>query len=106
MKKMRKARKQLRFQKILTRLDACSEAKKWVGSKTIEKAWLECDESQWMCWWLRRVFAWGILHGGVTINSWASAGALFEPEANKWSPDYLREMAERMKLFPLMRKVK
>jgi hypothetical protein len=36
----------------LGKLGACYESLEWVGEKTIEQAWLTCENSQWMIWFL------------------------------------------------------
>jgi len=38
------------FKNQLKKLDACSEAKKWVGNKTIEEAWRTCKNPHWVLW--------------------------------------------------------
>jgi hypothetical protein len=38
------------FKNQLKKLAACSEAKKWVGNKTIEEAWRTCKNPEWMLW--------------------------------------------------------
>jgi hypothetical protein len=40
------------MQKFLESLHACSEAKNWVGDKTINQAWAECPRADWMMWLL------------------------------------------------------
>jgi len=35
---------------LLTRLDACREARKWAAGKTLEQAWNECPRGDWMLW--------------------------------------------------------
>ncbi len=34
----------------LKRLNACSEALDWVGNRTLERAWNECEDIEWMLW--------------------------------------------------------
>jgi hypothetical protein len=36
----------------LKELNACSEAIDWVGSRTFEEAWKECERPDWMFWLL------------------------------------------------------
>lgn len=38
------------FQEYLSNLDACSEAREWVGDRTFSQAWNECERADWMCW--------------------------------------------------------
>ena len=38
------------FSKQLEDLSACSEAVVWVGEKTLEQAWAECNRGDWMLW--------------------------------------------------------
>ena len=35
---------------LLTKLNACKEAIDWVGNKTIEQAWNECQRGDWLLW--------------------------------------------------------
>ena len=35
---------------LLTRLDACREARKWAAGKTLEQAWNECPRGDWLLW--------------------------------------------------------
>ena len=35
---------------LLTRLDACREAREWAAGKTLEQAWAECPRGDWMLW--------------------------------------------------------
>ena len=37
----------------LNAMCACQEAMCWIGSRSIEKAWSECERSDWMLWLLR-----------------------------------------------------
>lgn len=39
----------------LHRMDACDEAICWVGNRTLERAWRECERSDWMMWFLREL---------------------------------------------------
>jgi hypothetical protein len=34
----------------LTQMEACKEAVEWVGDKTLDKAWAECERGDWMLW--------------------------------------------------------
>jgi len=34
---------------------ACPEALRWIGNRTIERAWRECHRADWMLWLLRRI---------------------------------------------------
>ena len=36
--------------KLLSRLGACEEAREWVGDRTLEQAWAECESPDWMLW--------------------------------------------------------
>ena len=38
------------MQTILERLGACAEAREWVGDRTLEQAWAECERPDWMLW--------------------------------------------------------
>jgi len=35
---------------LLTRLDACREAREWSAGKTLEQAWAECPRGDWLLW--------------------------------------------------------
>jgi hypothetical protein len=37
---------------LLTKLNACSDAKAWAAGKTLEQAWQECQRPDWMLWLL------------------------------------------------------
>jgi hypothetical protein len=34
----------------LTELDACQEGLRWVGDRSLAKAWIECERADWMLW--------------------------------------------------------
>ena len=38
------------MQNLLIRLGACAEAREWVGDRTLEQAWAECESPDWMLW--------------------------------------------------------
>jgi hypothetical protein len=38
------------FQEKLRGMEACHEAVAWVGDRTLEEAWLECERADWMLW--------------------------------------------------------
>jgi len=42
------------FRDQLEEIGACKESLEWVGDKTIEQAWLTCENSKWMLWVLTR----------------------------------------------------
>jgi len=35
----------------LEELNACSEAREWVGDKSLKKAWERCERGDWMLWY-------------------------------------------------------
>ena len=35
----------------LEELNACSEAREWVGDKSLKKAWEKCERGDWMLWY-------------------------------------------------------
>jgi hypothetical protein len=47
------------FQSFLARRRACDEGRAWVGSKTPEQAWEECENGEWMDWLLVVTYSWG-----------------------------------------------
>lgn len=40
----------MNFREELTKIDACKEAIEWVGDRTLEQAWNECERGDWMLW--------------------------------------------------------
>ena len=38
------------MRKLLNELNACQEAKDWVGTKTQRQAWQECERGDWLLW--------------------------------------------------------
>ena len=40
------------MKKLLKRLHACVESIQWVGGRTPEQAWVECERAEWMLWLL------------------------------------------------------
>lgn len=40
-------------QKYLESLDACAEAREWVGERSLQEAWDVCERVDWMRWLLR-----------------------------------------------------
>jgi hypothetical protein len=38
------------FRDQLIRLKACSDAVEWVGERTLEQAWADCERGDWMLW--------------------------------------------------------
>ena len=38
------------FASQLKRLNACSEAREWVGKKSLKTAWRQCENGDWMLW--------------------------------------------------------
>jgi hypothetical protein len=34
----------------LTKMEACQEAIEWVGDKTLDEAWAQCERGDWMLW--------------------------------------------------------
>lgn len=39
-------------QEYLEKLGACQEARDWVGNRTLQRAWEECDRLDWLHWLL------------------------------------------------------
>ena len=39
----------------LRAMQACAPALRWIGDRTIEQAWRDCERSDWMCWLLRKI---------------------------------------------------
>ena len=38
------------FKETLKEMSACLEAVEWVGDRTLEQAWAECERGDWMFW--------------------------------------------------------
>ncbi len=38
----------------LIKLNACEDAVKWVGGKTLRRAWAECERADWMLWYAEK----------------------------------------------------
>jgi len=45
----------MKFKELLKVNRACCEARRWVGSRSIEQAWAECERGDWMVWLLRKM---------------------------------------------------
>ena len=39
----------------LVAMRACQSALDWIGARTIEQAWKDCQRADWMCWLLRKI---------------------------------------------------
>jgi hypothetical protein len=44
----------MNFKEFLISINACDEAREWVGDKTIKEAWEQCERGDWMLWLFRR----------------------------------------------------
>jgi hypothetical protein len=42
------------LQAHLALLDACINAREWVGTKTARETWETCDRADWLLWWAAR----------------------------------------------------
>ncbi len=52
------------FREKLVELGACESAREWVGDRTLEQAWAECVEPEWLIWLARKTGeggSWGAL---------------------------------------------
>ena len=52
------------FREKLVELGACASAREWVGDRTLEQAWAECVEPEWLIWLARKTGeggSWGAL---------------------------------------------
>lgn len=47
----------MNLQDHLKLLDACADAREWVGDRTATQAWNECTRADWLFWWARRTDA-------------------------------------------------
>ena len=43
------------FAQQLQKMHACHQAVTWVGRRTLEQAWRECERSDWMLWLLHKL---------------------------------------------------
>ena len=43
------------FAEQLESIDACGDAVRWVGNKTLEQAWQSCERADWMLWYCAKV---------------------------------------------------
>ena len=43
------------FKKQLQKMEACQEAIEWVGDRTPEQAWEECERGDWMLWFAQKM---------------------------------------------------
>lgn len=44
----------IQFRAWLAQRDACTPALDWLGDRTPEQAWHECEMGEWLVWWLNR----------------------------------------------------
>ena len=44
----------MNFKEFLVSINACEEARIWVGDKSIREAWEQCERGDWMLWWFSR----------------------------------------------------
>jgi hypothetical protein len=40
------------FSDYLKKINACNDAVKWVGTRTVSRAWADCERADWMIWLL------------------------------------------------------
>ena len=60
--------------KLLIRLGACGEAREWVGARTLEQAWAECERPDWMLWLhARSKSADGHAYAVLTAEKWGAS---------------------------------
>jgi hypothetical protein len=43
-----------KLQRYLESINACNEAREWVGNRGVKEAWAKCPRSDWMLWLLAR----------------------------------------------------
>ena len=63
------------MQKLLERLGACGEAREWVGDRTLEQAWAECESPDWMLWLHARSESADAGAYAALAEQWAEAAA-------------------------------
>ena len=42
------------FKQHLVEIDACRESIKWLGKRTAQQAWDECERPDWLLWWIAK----------------------------------------------------
>ena len=42
------------FKKWLELVNACEDAREWVGDKTAQEAWDTCPRGDWLMWWITK----------------------------------------------------
>ena len=45
----------MQFREFLVKSKACAPAIAWVGERTAEQAWTECERSDWLLWFIEKV---------------------------------------------------
>ena len=63
------------MQTILERLGACADAREWVGDRTLDQAWAECERPDWMLWLHARSASADAGAYSALAKKWAAAAA-------------------------------
>ena len=71
------------MQTILERLGACADAREWVGDRTLDQAWAECERPDWMLWLHARSASADAGAYSALAKKWAAAAA--EAWAAAWA---------------------
>jgi hypothetical protein len=61
---------QTKLQTYLAKIDACPEARTWVGDRTAQQAWVECERGDWLVWILTKLG-----HDTKAIGFWCAERA-------------------------------
>jgi len=91
-----RATKRKTFADKLVDLHACEEAREWVGTRSLVKAWEECERGDWMLWLAaRNVVYGGALHRTVVLAAveCARPALKFVPAGEKRPAEALRVAA-------------
>ncbi len=46
----------MKAKELLKKLNSCNEAIEWVGDRTIEQAWEDCERGDWMLWFYAKQY--------------------------------------------------
>ena len=82
------------FQRRLAELAACSDARKWISTRTAQGVWDETDRGDWMVWWLDDAE-----HGpegwqGAIASAWAEYRKACAPALAKYNKAIASALAE------------
>ena len=82
------------FADQLRKMDACHKAVVWVGDRTLQQAWDECERGDWMAWFTREL---GLDSLAAASDMAERVWHLVEPESQlacAWAIDCARRGAD------------